>query len=130
MTVAICRGITRAGKPCRARPLAGSTWCVNHSPDITDAQRAEWRARGGTQSSNRARARKQLPGEAMEADELNAWLGVLFRRLARGEIEPAVATAAASLGRSIVEIGKAAEIEERVVELERELGIERRRKAS
>ena len=119
MTAATCHGITRAGERCRARPLAGSTYCVNHSPDITDAQRRAWAAQGGVNSSTKARARKQLPGEAMESDELTAWLAVVFRRLVKGDLEPQIATATANLARTMIAVRESVEIETRLDALEK-----------
>jgi hypothetical protein len=97
----------------------GSDYCVNHSPDVTDAQRKAWAAKGGANSSNRARARKQLPGEAMEPDELTAWLAVVFRRLVNGELEPPIATATANLARTMLAVREATEIETRLDALEK-----------
>ena len=118
MTPVTCHGITRAGERCRARPLAGSTYCVNHSPDVSDEQRKAWAARGGANSSAKARARKQLPGEAMESDELTAWLAVVFRRLVKGELDPPIATATANLARTMIAVREATETEQRLEALE------------
>jgi len=119
MTVVNCHGITRAGERCRARPLAGSTYCVNHSPDVTDAQRKAWSAKGGANSATKVRARKQLPGETMESDELTAWLAVVFRRLVNGDLEPQIATATANLARTMIAVRESVEIETRLAALEK-----------
>ena len=119
MTPTSCHGITRAGERCRARHLAGSTYCVNHSPDVTDAQRKAWSAKGGVNSSTKARARKQLPGEAMESDELTAWLAVVFRRLVKGDLEPQIATATANLARTMIAVRESVVIETRLDALEK-----------
>ncbi len=41
-----CGGTTRAGAPCRMRPLVGAPYCWNHSPD-GGADRARARRLGG-----------------------------------------------------------------------------------
>lgn len=123
MTAANCSGITRQGQRCRARPLVGSRYCLNHSPDITDEQRRAWSAQGGANSAATVRARKQLPGEAMEGDELTAWLAVVFRRLVKGELDPPIATAAANLARTMVAVRESIETEERITALEKALEI-------
>ena len=119
MTAVTCHGITRQGERCRARPLGGSTYCVTHSPDVTDAQRKAWAAKGGVNSSAKARARKALPAELMTPDELSAWLGICFRRVIVGEMEPPVGTAAANLARTMMVIREATEVEARLEALER-----------
>jgi len=61
----------------------------------------------------------------METGELAGLLSAVFRRLVDGEIEPGVATAAGSLARSMIEVARAAHVEDRIVEIERRLGVER-----
>ncbi|HML97134.1 MAG TPA: hypothetical protein PKD75_01510 [Tepidiformaceae bacterium] len=46
-----CRGITRAGIPCRFPPLKGASYCINHDPSADPRQAA---ARAGL-ASGRAR---------------------------------------------------------------------------
>jgi len=117
MTPVNCNGITKGGNKCRARVIPGTSWCVFHSAD--DEQRRAWAAQGGVNSSTKARARKQLPGEAMESDELTAWLAVVFRRLVKGDLEPQIATATANLARTMLAVREASEIETRLAALEK-----------
>jgi len=118
MTAVTCHGITRAGERCRARPLAGSTYCVNHSPDVTAEQRRGWAAKGGANSSNRARARKQLPGEVMEPDEIGAWLAICFKRVIAEKMDPGVANAVSTMSRAMLVVREASDIEDRLNALE------------
>jgi len=60
----------------------------------------------------------------MSTDELSAWLTIQFRKLITGQIEPGVATASATVAKAIVEIGKAALVEERLAEVERVLDLD------
>lgn len=113
-----CSAITKGGERCKARPLQGTSYCVSHTPDISDEQRKAWAAQGGTNSSNAARARKQLPGEVLTSEELAAWLSIVFRQLIVGKIEPAVATAAANLARTMTEISRATDVQTRLEELQ------------
>ncbi|MDP9470205.1 MAG: hypothetical protein M3Q71_05990, partial [Chloroflexota bacterium] len=64
-----CRGTTKDGKPCAARPRPGTDLCPWHSDDLADRRR-EWSRRGGTNSSSKARARRQIPDGAMSAAEI------------------------------------------------------------
>jgi len=118
MTVALCHGITRAGERCRARPLVGATYCLNHSPTITDAQRRAWAARGGANSSARARAKAALPAAAMGADEIGSWLGICFKRVIAERMDPSVANAVSGMAKAMLAVQAASEIEERLAALE------------
>ena len=118
MTAATCHGITRSGQRCRARPLAGSTYCVNHSPDVTDEQRKAWAAKDGKNSSSKARAKRQLPGEVMDADEIGAWLAICFKRVIAEKMDPSVANAVSTMSRAMLAIREATEVEDRLAALE------------
>jgi len=91
---------------------------VNHSPDVTDAQRKAWAARGGTNSSARARARKQLPGALMGADEIGAWLAICFKRVIAEKMDPGVANAVSTMSRAMLAVREASDIEDRLNALE------------
>lgn len=118
-----CQATNQQAKPCGAEHYRDG-WCRWHHPDLEGERRA-WSAKGGSARSNKARAKRQLPDGAMEIGELGAWLGVVFRRLIAGDVEPGVATAAASLSRAMVEVARAGHVEDRIIEIERQLGIER-----
>lgn len=120
MTVVNCNGITKGGKKCRARVIPGTNWCVFHSAD--EAQRRAWAAQGGVNSSNVARAKKQLPAEILTTEELSAWLSLVFKQTIVGKTDPPVATACANLARTIAELQKAANLEDRLASLEEMLG--------
>jgi len=118
MTAVTCHGITKGGIRCRARPLVGSNYCLAHSPTISDEQRAAWRARGGFNSSAKARAAKTLPTELMSTDEIAAWLTIQYRKLIAGQLTPGVATASATVAKTIAEIQRGAQLEERMTQIE------------
>jgi len=124
-----CASLTRDGKPCSASPRPGSAYCPWHDPSLSK-RRAEWSAKGGSGRSNKARAAKTLPTALMTSDELAAWLTVCLKQVIAGRMAPPVGTAAASIARTITEIGKAAEIEQRIAGLERELGLTPNRRTS
>jgi len=96
----------------------GSDYCVNHSPDISDEQRAAWRATGGKNSSAKARARKQLPGELMTPDEIGAWLAICFKRVITEKMDPSVANAVSTMSRAMLAVREASDIEDRLNALE------------
>ena len=119
--VSRCAGRNTAGDPCEAQPVRPDGYCWWHSPAAA-AEREEARRRGGHNRSNKQRAKRQLPAEPMTADELHAWLGIVFKRVIVGQVEPNVATAAASVAKAMVavaEAGAVERLEERLAELER-----------
>jgi hypothetical protein len=121
MTVASCKGKTKEGQPCNARPRPGTSLCPWHTPELA-GQRSEWSRTGGRNSSNRARARKELPAELLTTEELHSWLGVVFKKVITGTMDAPIATAAANVARTMAELSKTAALEDRMAEIERRLG--------
>ena len=117
-----CSGTNMDGTPCSAVPRPNSAWCVWHDP-ATKAQRAEWSKRGGKGRANKARAAKALPTELMSTDEIAAWLTIQYRKLIAGQLTPGVATASATVAKTIAEIQRGAQLEERLTAIESMVGI-------
>jgi hypothetical protein len=99
--------------------------CPWHSPELAE-RRAEWSRRGGVNSSNKARIRKQLPDATLSPTELQGLLSKALRDVLTGKLEPGPANAAGGLARALVTIRESAELEQRLSELERAAGIARR----
>lgn len=102
----ICSAITKAGARCTRAPLEGRQHCLMHDP-ASEQIRREAAAKGGRARSSTARAAKVLP-QAMTAQELAGVLSALLRRVVALEMDPKIATAAATLGRAILEAQEAA----------------------
>jgi len=100
--------------------MNGGAYCIAHDPDRV-VELAEWRRQGGKAKSNAARAKKALPAEPLSVAELHSYLGVVFRRVITGHTEPGVATAAATVARTMAELAKASDLEDRLSRLERRL---------
>jgi hypothetical protein len=117
-----CQSLAANGKPCAAKVVDG-THCAWHStaPEWVEKRR-QWSAKGGANRSNDARAKKQLPAEPMTTAELHAWMGLIFKRVIAGKTEPNVGTAAATIAKTMAELSKASEMEERMAAIERRLG--------
>jgi len=115
-----CNGTNKLGERCKSWAMPDSEWCVNHDPDRV-VELAEWRRQGGKAKSNAARAKKALPAEPLTVAELHSFLGVVFRRLLTGETEPGIATAMATVARTMAELQKASDYESRLADLERRL---------
>jgi len=98
--------------------LPGSPFCVSHDPSKV-TQLAAWRRKGGYASSNKARAKKHLPADPLSNEQLHAWLGIVFRGVIAGRIEPGVGTASSTLAKTMLELFRAIDLESRIAELER-----------
>ena len=114
-----CTATTSGGAPCHAVARPGSRWCLFHDPNAAEERRAYSR-KGGAARSNRARARKALPVEAMTLSEVQGTLGKVLKDVVGGKIEPGVASAAASVARALVAVAQASDLEERIRRIEAE----------
>ncbi len=113
-----CKGANATGQRCDAKPVRPSGWCYWHDPAL-EAQRSEGRRRGGAARSNKARAKKQLPDNVLTLQEVQGLLGVAFKGVLAGRLEPNIGTALASIAKSMVAVAGVAEIEEQIAELRR-----------
>jgi len=122
-TQAQCTGITKTGSRCKSWALPESAYCLTHDPNrVTDL--AEYRRRGGKGKSHEARARKAMTGGLKDVSVAQAVLLRVLARLYRGDFDPGVATAMASVARAINDLAKTgaqAEFEERLGRIERDL---------
>ncbi len=109
-----CSGTRRGGEPCNAAALPGRALCWAHDPELrgkaTEARRA-----GGENSSTAARAARRVPRDM--ADLVKRLL-LAVDEVHRGELDPRRATAMAALGRAIVTVYEAGELQQRLTELE------------
>jgi hypothetical protein len=122
-----CSGTTKAGGRCNSFALPESDYCVTHHPGrVTDL--ARWRTEGGRARSSVARARRRL-APALTADELERLMGDVLRRVVDEDLDPAIASAAASVARTLVTIKETVALEGRITDLERAAGERRGRPA-
>lgn len=119
--LARCKATAKGGGPCSARPVRPSGWCFWHDPEL-ETERAERRRRGGQQRSNKARARRALPGEALTPAELQGFIGIALDGVLAGRLEPGVANAVANLSRAAIAVREATEVEGRLAALEAAVG--------
>jgi hypothetical protein len=110
-----CQSLNAASEPCGAEPLKGSSFCVWHHPDLAE-RRKEWSLRGGKGKANAVRARKRL--KRLDLDEIDAALCSAMLDVLDGTLEPGIATAAASVARTISTVRSATEFEQRLAALE------------
>ncbi len=122
-----CTAITRSGSPCGATPVPGGTRCAWHA-DTWAEKRREWSKRGGQSRSHQARARKALGG-THDLKGVQERLVGAQAKVEDGELAPGQAMAMAALGRAIVSVVQAGELEGRIATLETAAGIGEGRRA-
>lgn len=108
------------GSPCGSVIVVDcdceQTHCFSHCPD-READRRRARARGGAESSNVARIRRVI-GRSRLGPVLDV-LEAALTEVHDGSLSAPRASAMASIARSIVQLVEVAELEERLVDLER-----------
>ncbi len=117
-----CSGTNKDGQPCSAYVDAGQSWCRWHDP-ARESDRAEWRRKGGTARSNKARAKKQMSGLVLSIGDLDALLCTSLAKVATGRMEPGVGSAVATIARTITTIRTASDLEKRIETLELQAGV-------
>ena len=122
-----CSARNKSGGPCNAQ-IWRDGLCRWHHPEL-EAQRIEERRRGGRARSNKARAMKQLPDEALTAAELQGLVSRVLRQVISGALEPGIGNCVANLARSLVTIREATTLEERLTDLEYQAGLASERRA-
>lgn len=113
-----CHATNAAGEPCQAEPLKGGEYCIWHAPSFAERRR-EWSLRGGKGKANVARAKKRL--KRLDLDDIDGALCRALLDVLDGTLEPGVATAAASVARTIHAVRSATEHEQRIRALEEQL---------
>ena len=111
-----CKATTRAGKRCRAIPLADG-FCFAHSPTLADKRR-QAQAQGGRVVAER---RKLLVGQIDfgSGEAVRLFFESLARAVLRGELPSGRARDCASIAQMALAVRRGAEVEERLAELER-----------
>ncbi len=113
-----CKAIRKDGTPCGGSARS-SGFCRQHDPELAEQRRAG-NARGGANSSNRARAEKELE---MIAASKNARLHLApglyraFIRVERGDLQPNVANSMATVAKALIEVTNALIVDEQIQEL-------------
>ena len=108
-----CPASRRDGQPCQGAANK-SGFCMAHDPALAERRREAARL-GGKGKARAARLGKLVPPRLMAVyDTLELALGQVYR----GEIDPRVATAMASLAGAMVKVLTSGELEQRVRLLE------------
>jgi len=117
-----CQATAASGKPCSASPRPGRPFCLWHDDEAV-AERQAISRKGGAARSNSVRARRKFASSALGSDQVLGLLSVALRDVIDGKLEPGIANAAANLGRAIVAVREATEVEARIAALEVAAGI-------
>ncbi len=119
MKLGKCSGVNRDGAACSAQARPGRDHCAWHDPALA-ADRRAWRQKGGAGRSVTQRAKKAL-GDAGDLVTVQAKLVGALEKVEDGTLDPARATAMASLARAIVAVAVPGELSERLAAMERAL---------
>lgn len=113
----LCNGIKQDGRRCTCPVVLASGFCFAHDPARREDADAGRRA-GGRGRSNAARLQKNIsPRVSAICDKLEP----LIDQLRKGEVDPRVATAMASVARTMVQLESSAGVEERLRALESQM---------
>jgi len=88
-------------------------------------ERHGWKINAGKSKSTRNRARKKILSAALDLHEIDGALCRALLDVLDGTLEPNIATAAATVARTVSAIRTASEIESRIATLEAQVGIGR-----
>jgi hypothetical protein len=97
---ATCQGTRLDGGACgmTATLASGGSWCIRHSPDISDEQRLVWVQRGGYAATRSAALPPDTPDPEIDnPDKIATVLKETAGQLRRGEISPSIAVALTGL---------------------------------
>ncbi len=115
-----CRADTKHGRPCRGFLLPGRDVCLSHAEDLAEKVAAA-RARGGTAAAKV----RLLQGKRLRLDSpaaLAKFMSGLIQDVMAGTLDvdtAKVTVYAVSVQRQVVEHAEKAELEKRLVEVER-----------
>jgi hypothetical protein len=110
-----CGAMTKSGAPCSALHWRDG-FCRWHHPD--NAGKAQENGRkGGRNRSATVRAKKALPAEPLSVAEVHSWLGLVFRGVMSGKIDPPVGTACATIARTMADLSRSVAQEGELAEL-------------
>lgn len=108
-----CRAVTKLGKPCSARPLAGQDVCIMHSGSGIAAQLGR---RGGE-------ARRQQPvlpacDPPKNLQQLQELVSIAISATMTGRLQPKTGNAIASLASVLITLVRSNELKTRIEALE------------
>jgi len=116
-SVESCQGEKSDGAKCRARPVAGSSYCFFHDPEKQAERKVAQRA--GGQKNKMAVLPSSVPDAKLQnADDAVKLLAETINQVRRGEVDPKVANAVGYLAGLLMKGLRESETELRLAALE------------
>src|SRR5208282_1766544 len=112
-----CHGSKSDGTRCRARPVAGSSFCFFHHPEKEAERRAAQRA-GGQKNKMAVLSGSAPDAKLQNADDAVKLLAETINQVRRGEVDPKVANAVGYLAGLLMKGLRESETERRLAALE------------
>ena len=119
-----CSATNKSGAPCSAQAWRDGI-CRWHHPAL-EGERQAARRRGGESRSNRVRAGRRYAAAVLSLRAVQGMLSAVLEDVIAGEVEPGIATAAATVGRAIASVAQVGDLEQRLLDLEQRAGVETR----
>lgn len=113
-----CEAVTKAGEPCKSRPLRGANLCHFHSDP---AAAVELGRLGGRKGYRKSLPGAELPADVTSAADVRAVLSHTLLRVLAGKVDTAIANSAAILSGHLLKALEVSDLERRLTALEAKL---------
>ena len=115
-----CEAIKDNGKRCRANAIGNSEYCYQHSPDVSEDDKKDARARGGKNSA--IKIDEPLPErEIRSSDDIVKLLEETINLVRGAKLQIKIANCVGFLSGHILRAVETGELEKRLQELERKV---------
>ena len=126
--MAYCKATTKSGKPCRSMAMSDSDYCFRHNPDISDEEKLQASAMGGSKLTKQRLERQVTTAqEDVNIRSLNGIVDLLdsnIRDVRRGDIDPKVSNAIVQNLNVLLKVYELGIQDARIRKLEEKAGIE------
>jgi hypothetical protein len=112
-----CEGVKPDGDECKARRVAGSSYCFFHDPEKRAERESAQRA-GGLKNKVAVLSSTTPDARLLDAKDVVKLLAETINQVRRGEVDPKVANAVGYLGGLLMKAIHETEIESRLATLE------------
>lgn len=119
--MAFCVAETKAGKPCTAQQMQGTTYCYRHNPDIPEADKIEASIAGGKRKAVLANAD---PVTLRNVESIVSLIESNINDVRTGVIDPKISNAVVQNVNALLKVYELAIVDQRVRKLEEQVGIE------
>ena len=113
-----CEAVTKAGEPCKSRPLHGANLCRFHSEP---GAAAELGRLGGRKGYRKSLPGAELPSDVTSAADVRTVLSHTLLNVLAGKVDTAIANSAAILSGHLLKALEVSDFEERLTAIEAKL---------